>query len=65
MVTFGPLTAEIGWQVWGTAANFNESRVFHGLVTALTSLNGGPPHFARCLASPGLVQYTFLGALVP
>jgi len=23
MVTFGPLTAEIGWPAWGTQANFN------------------------------------------
>jgi len=23
MVNFGPLTAEIGWRVWGTPANFN------------------------------------------
>ena len=28
MVNFGPLTAEICWQVWGTPANFN---VFHVL----------------------------------
>jgi len=27
MVNFGPLTAEIGWGVWGTLANFNGFRV--------------------------------------
>jgi len=27
MVNFGPLTAEIGWRVWGTPANFNEFSV--------------------------------------
>jgi len=28
MVNFGPLTAEIGWRLWGTSpANFNEFRV--------------------------------------
>jgi len=27
MVNFGPLTAEIGWRVWGTRANFNRFRV--------------------------------------
>jgi len=27
MVNFGPLAAEIGWQVWGTPANFNGFRV--------------------------------------
>ena len=26
MVNFGPLTAEIGWWVWGTPANFNGFR---------------------------------------
>ena len=27
MVNFGPLTAEIGWRVWGTPANLNGFRV--------------------------------------
>jgi len=27
MVNFGPLMAEISWQVWGTPANFNGFRV--------------------------------------
>jgi len=27
MANFGPLTAEIGWRVWGTPANFNGFRV--------------------------------------
>ena len=45
MVNFGPPTAEIGWRVWGTPANFNGFRV-----TAPTSLNGGRPNFAWCLA---------------
>jgi len=36
MANFGPLTAEIGWPVWGTPANFNGLRV----VTAL--LHGTP-----------------------
>ena len=47
MVNFGPLTAEIGWRVWGTPANFNGfSRL--GFVIAPTSLNGGKPNSARC-----------------
>ena len=41
MVNFGLLTAEICWRVWGTPANF---------ITAATSLSGGQPNFARCLA---------------
>jgi len=36
VVNFGPLTAEIGWPVWGTPANFNGFCVFavllHGTV---------------------------------
>ena len=27
MANFGPLTAEIGWWVWDTPANFNDFRV--------------------------------------
>jgi len=27
MMNFGPLTADIGWLVWGTPANFNGFRV--------------------------------------
>jgi len=32
MANFGPLTAEIGWRVWGTPANFNEFRVLPSLL---------------------------------
>jgi len=32
MVNFGPLTAEIGWWVWGTPANFNGFRVLATLL---------------------------------
>ena len=32
IVNFGPLTAEICWRVWGTAANFNGFRVLAGLL---------------------------------
>jgi len=32
MVNFGPLTAEICWQVWGTPANFNGFRVLASLL---------------------------------
>jgi len=31
-VNVGPLTAEIGWRVWGTPANFNGFRVFASLL---------------------------------
>jgi len=49
MANFGPLTAEIVSLVWGTPANFDGFRVI-GFVTAATSLTGGQPYFARCLA---------------
>jgi len=49
MANFGPLTAEIGSVVWGTPANFNGFRVLP-FVSAATSLIGGQPNFARCLA---------------
>jgi len=32
MVNFGPLTAEICWQVWGTPANFNGFLVLAALL---------------------------------
>jgi len=49
MANFGPLTAEICWRVWGTPSKFQRvSRL--AFVTAATSLTGGQPNFARCLA---------------
>jgi len=44
MVNFGPLTAEIYWPVWGTAANFNWYHLLYSL------LHRCKPNFARCLA---------------
>jgi len=32
MVNFGPLPAEIDWQVWGTPANFNGVRILAALL---------------------------------
>jgi len=32
MVTFGPLTADIGWRVCGTPANFNGFRVLFFII---------------------------------
>jgi len=62
MANFGPLTAEIGSGVWGTPANFNGFRV-----TAETSLTGGQPNFARCLAVSwaGTLYIHFRGLLPP
>jgi len=50
IVNVGPLMAEIGSAVWDTTANFNGFRMLASLITAPTSLNGGQPNFARCLA---------------
>jgi len=35
MANFGPLTAEIGWPVWGTPANFNGFASWQRYCTAL------------------------------
>ena len=49
MADSGPLTAEIGSGVLGHPSKFQRvSRI--AFVTAATSLTGGQPHFARCLA---------------
>ena len=49
VVNIGKITAEIGCQVFSTPTNFN-GFWHHGFVTAVTSLNGGQPNFAQCLA---------------
>ena len=43
MANFGPLTAEIGWPVWGTPANFNGFASYS--VTARHSSSGRQPNF--------------------
>ena len=43
MVNFGLLTAEIGWRVWGTPANFNGFRVLAALLHGTLS-NGRQPN---------------------
>ena len=49
MANVGPVTVEIGWEVWSTPANFN-GVLRLAFVTAAMSLTGGQPNFARCLA---------------
>jgi len=60
---FGPLTAEIGWQVWDTQ-QISTSFVL-GFVTAVTSLTGSQPNFAQCLAisRAGTLYIHFQGLL--
>jgi len=65
VVNFGPLTAEIGWRVWGTPANFNGSRVLASLLHLCHS-----PEVNQTLhdvwPSPGLAHYIhFWGLLLP
>jgi len=56
MVNFGPLTAEIGWRVSGTAANFNGFRILaswrHSTEANHILHNVWP--------SPGLVHYIYI-----
>jgi len=62
MVNFGPLTAEIGWRVWGTPANFSGLRVSASLLhrRRLTEVNRTLPDV---LSSPGLVHYIYIFGL--
>jgi len=64
MVNFGPLTAEIGWRVCGTPANFNEFRVLTSLLhrRRSTEVNQLCTMFGHLL---GWYTIHILGALVP
>jgi len=61
-VDFGPLTAEIGWRVWGTPANFNALRVWASLLHRRRSMEVKQT-LHDVWPSPGLVHYIFLGGL--
>ena len=56
---FGPLTAEIGWRVWGTPENLNGFRVLPSLLQRRHS-----PEANQTLhdvwPSPGLVHYLYI-----
>jgi len=64
MVNFGPLTAESGFGVWGTPANFNGFRVLaallHGTLVVGVSqtlrrwTDGAPPIFGRAAITLGI-----------
>jgi len=64
MVNFGPLTAENGWRVWGTLANFNVFRVFSSLLQRRRSLEANQT-LHDVWPSPGLIRCTSSGALAP
>jgi len=59
MANFGPLTAEIGWQVWGTTANFNRFRVLASLLQRRRSPEANQTLHDVWL-SPWLVHYIFI-----
>jgi len=65
MVNFGPLTAEIGWWVWGTPANFNRFRVLASLLHRCRSTEVNQTlHDVWPLVGLYTI-YTFWGALAP
>jgi len=65
MLNFGPLTAEIGWRVWGTPANFNGFRVLASLLRRRRSTEVNQT-LHDLWPSHGLVHYIhFLWSLAP
>jgi len=66
MVNVGPLTTEISVREFGAPSKFQQVSCL-GFLTAPTSLNGGQPHFARCLAVSwaGTLYIHFWGLLPP
>jgi len=70
MVNLGPLTAEIGSEVWGTPANFNGFRNFAALlrgsqvVSVSQTLRRGkraPPMFGRATITLGIGPHSSYG----
>jgi len=64
MANFGPLTAEIVSLVWGTPANFSGFHILSSLLQRCRSTEENQTLHA-VWPSPGLVHYTFSGALAP
>jgi len=58
MVNFNPLTAEIGWRVWSTSANFNGFRVLASLLHRCRSTEVNQTLHDVWL-SPKLVHYLY------
>ena len=56
VANFGPLTAEIGWRVWGTPANFNRFRFMASLLQRYHSTEANRT-LHDVWPSPGLVHY--------
>jgi len=65
MVNFGRLTAEIGWRLWGTPANFNRFRVLASLLHRRRS-TGVSQTLHNVWLSPELVCYVCIfGSFCP
>ena len=66
IVDFGSLAAEIGPVVWGAPQLISTGFASWQRYCNPTSLTGGQPNFARCLAvSWAATLYTFSGAVAP
>jgi len=63
-VNFGPLAAEICWQVWGTPANFNGFRVLASLLHRRRSTEVSQT-LHDVWPSPGLIHYVYIWRLLP
>ena len=64
-VNFGPLTAEIGWQLWGTPANLSGFRVLALLLHRRRSTEVNQT-LHNVWPSPGLAHYIYIfGAVAP
>jgi len=64
MVNFGPLTAESGWRVWGTPANFSGFCILASLLHRCRSSEVNQT-LHDVWPSPGLVHYTVSQKNVP
>jgi len=65
MVNFGPLAAEIGLPVWGTAANFNGFRVLASLLHRLRSTDVNQTGECLAVSWAGTLCIHFRGLLPP
>ena len=59
MVNLGPLTAEIGWRVWSTPANFNGFRILASLMHRRCSMEVTQT-LHDVLAAPAMVHYLYI-----
>jgi len=65
MTNFGPLTAEIGLPVWGTAPKFNWSRVLASLLHRHRSTEVNQTVWCLAISCAGTLYIHFQGLLPP